>query len=131
LYNFFEGLGFTGGKKGQVDKFPNLLNILNPFKFYPLLFKSFFGKRDESAAVTGESSAAVVDENQDNKNGTNADAVAAETMYESGEGDAMIIPVPIQGSNRRAMISKRRRGTGAKVKTVVLDDTELALYGGK
>ena len=51
--------------------------------------------------VTGESSAAVVDENQDNKNGTNADAVAAETMYESGEGDAMIIPVPIQGSNRK------------------------------
>ena len=47
LYDFFEGLGFAGGKDGQIDKFPNLLNILNPFKFYPLLFKSFFGKRDE------------------------------------------------------------------------------------
>ena len=77
------------------------------------------------------SSTAVVDENQDNKNGANATAVAAETTYESGEGDAMIIPIPIQGSNRRAMMSKRRRGSGAKVKTVVLDDTELALYGGK
>ena len=131
LYNFFESLGFTGGKDGQVDKFPNLLNIINPLKFYPLLFKSFFGKRDESATVTNSGSAAVVDENQDNKNSTNAEAVAAETTYESGEGDAMIIPVPIQGSNRRAMMSKRRRGSGAKVKTVVLDDTELALYGGK
>ena len=131
LYDFFAGLGYAGGKDGQIDKFPNLLNILNPLKYFPLLFKSFFGKRDESAVVTSSSSAAVVDENQNNKNGTNADAVAAETMYESGEGDAMIIPVPIQGSNRRAMMSKRRRGTGAKVKTVILDDTELALYGGK
>ena len=51
LYDFFEGLGFAGGKDGQIDKFPNLLNILNPFKFYPLLFKSFFGKRDESEKV--------------------------------------------------------------------------------
>ena len=62
LYNLFEGLGFTGGKDGQVDKFPNLLNIINPLKFYPLLFKSFFGKRDETATVTGGSSTAVVDE---------------------------------------------------------------------
>ena len=131
LYGFLEGLGFAGGKDGQIDKFINPLNLLNPFKFYPLLFKSFFGKRDESEAVTGGSSTAVVDENQDNKNGANATAVAAETTYESGEGDAMIIPIPIQGSNRRAMMSKRRRGSGAKVKTVVLDDTELALYGGK
>ena len=131
LYDFFAGLGYAGGKDGQIDKFPNLLNILNPLKYFPLLFKSFFGKRDESATVTGSGSAAVVDENQDNKNNTNANAVAAETMYESGEGDAMIIPVPIQGSNKRAMMSKRRRGSGAKVKTVVLDDTELAMYGGK
>ncbi len=133
LYDFFAGLGFAGGKDGQIDKFPNLLNILNPFKFYPLLFKSFFGKRDESevSAGGGGGETAVVADEQDNKNGANADAVAAETTYESGEGDAMIIPVPIQGSNRRAMMSKRRRGSGAKVKTVVLDDTELALYGGK
>ena len=133
LYNLFEGLGFTGGKDGQVDKFPNLLNILNPLKFYPLLFKSFFGKRDESATVTGSgsASAAVVDENQDNKNGTNANAVAAETMYESGEGDAVIIPVPIQQTKTVSTGRRNRRGSVAKVKTVVLDDTELAMYGGK
>jgi len=57
--------------------------------------------------------------------------VAAETTYESGEGNAVIIPVPTQGSNRRAMMSKRRRGSGAKTKVVVVDDTELTLYGGK
>ena len=32
LYNLFERFGFAGGKDGQIDKFPNLLNILNPFK---------------------------------------------------------------------------------------------------
>mgnify|MGYP003112282682 CR=1 FL=1 len=131
LYNFFEGLGFTGGKKGQVDKFPNLLNILNPLKFYPLLFKSFFGKRDEGedvAATGGET--AVVSENQDNKNGVNADAVAAETTYESGEGDAVIIPIPVQQPTQQVAI-KNKRGRTIGYKTIVLDDTELVLYGGK
>ena len=52
LYDFFKNLGFAEGKDGQIDKFPNLLNILNPFKFYPLIFKSFFGKGDESESVT-------------------------------------------------------------------------------
>jgi len=134
LYGFLEGLGFAGGKDGQIDKFINPLNLLNPFKFYPLLFKSFFGKRDEGeaeAVTNGGSTSAVVDEEQTTVNGGNADAVAAETTYESGEGDAAIIPVPIQGSNRRAMMSKRRRGSGAKTKVVVVDDTELILYGGK
>ena len=131
LYNFFEGLGFTGGKKGQVDKFPNLLNILNPLKFYPLLFKSFFGKRDEGedvSATGGET--AVVSENQDNKNGVNADAVAAETTYESGEGDAVIIPIPVQQPTQQVAI-KNKRGRTIGYKTIVLDDIELVLYGGK
>ena len=131
LYDFFAGLGFAGGKDGQIDKFPNLLNILNPFKFYPLLFKSFFGKRDESEVSAGGGSTAVVDEEQTTVNGGNADAVAAETTYESGEGDAMIIPVPIQQTKTVSTGGRNRRGSGAKVKTVVLDDTELALYGGK
>ena len=132
LYNFFEGLGFTGGKDGQVDKFPNLLNILNPFKFYPLLFKSFFGKRDGDEAVTnGGSTTAVVDEEQTTVNGGNADAVATETTYESGEGDAVIIPVPIEKTKTVSTGRRNRRGSGARTRVVVVDDTELILYGGK
>ena len=133
LYGFYEGLGFTGGKDGQVDKFPNLLNILNPLKFFPLLFKSFFGKRDESETATnGGGTTAVVDEEQTTVNGGNADAVAAETTYESGEGNAVIIPLPPSGSGSPMMTGgKRGRGSGVKVKTVVVDDTELALYGGR
>ena len=131
LYDFFAGLGFAGGKDGQIDKFPNLLNILNPLKFYPLLFKSFFGKRDESEVSAGGGEAAVVADNQDNKNGANADAVAAETTYESGEGDAVIIPVPVQQTKTVSTGNQRRRGSGMRTRAVVLDDTELAMYGGK
>ena len=131
LYDFFAGLGFAGGKDGQIDKFPNLLNILNPLKFYPLLFKSFFGKRDESEVSAGGGETAVVADEQDNKNGANADAVAAETTYESGEGEAVIIPVPVQQTKTVSTGNQRRRGSGMRTRTVVLDDTELAMYGGK
>ena len=129
LYDFFAGLGYAGGKDGQIDKFPNLLNILNPLKYFPLLFKSFFGKRDESEVSAGGGETAVVADNQDNKNGENAEAVAAETTYESGEGDAVIIPVPIQQTQQVAIKNKRGRTVGYR--TVVIDDTELAMYGGK
>ena len=130
MYGFLEGLGFAGGKDGQIDKFINPLNLLNPFKFYPLLFKSFFGKRDEGEAVTnGGSTTAVVDEEQTTVNGGNADAVAAETTYESGEGNAVIIPVPIPETKQVPIKNKRGRTVGYK--TVVIDDSELALYGGK
>ena len=72
---------------------------------------------------------AKIDENQDNKNGANAEAVAAETTYESGEGNAVIIPVPVQQTQQVAIKNKRGRTVGDR--TVVIDDTELAMYGGK
>jgi len=132
LYGFLEGLGFAGGKDGQIDKFFNPLNLLNPFKFYPLLFKSFFGKRDESEAVTGGSSTAVVDENQDNKNGANADAVAAETTYEGGEGNTTFIPIPVmKAQNQSYFDSTKNKGNGAKTEVKYIDDVELIMYGGK
>ena len=133
LYGFLEGLGFAGGKDGQIDKFINPLNLLNPLKYFPLLFKSFFGKRDESETVaTGGSTTAVVADNQDNKNGANANAVAAETTYESGEGNAAIIPIPTGGGSGGGVGNRtNRRGSGMRTKVLVVDDTELALYGGK
>ena len=221
LYNFFKGLGFAGGKDGQIDKFPNLLNILNPLKFYPLLFKSFFGKRDETSDVNASGGGTATDDTKrtsvrregkvvggnmsqeesdlvkkkidieeqidfeaeqgnwdkvieldkeideidikldalrrgesnsktsglkpgikstiegrisrsdQNQAGKNADAVASETSYESGEGNAVIIPISTGGGGSPIMTTgKRKRGSGV-VKTVVIDDTELALYGGK
>ena len=56
LYDWLDSIGYAGGKDGQIDKFPNLLQLLNPFKFGPLLFKSFFPER---AAAAAEQKAAV------------------------------------------------------------------------
>ena len=219
LYNLFERFGFAGGKDGQIDKFPNLLNILNPFKYVKLLIKSFFGKRDETSDVsasgggTATESTSVREEgkvvsgnmsqeesdlikrqidleeqldfeaeqgnwdkvteldkeideidmkldalrrgesnskasglkpvtkntiegriyrNDQNQAGKDADAVASETTYESGEGNAVIIPISTGGGGSPMITGgKRGRGSGAKVRTVIVDDTELALYGGK
>ena len=72
---------------------------------------------------------AEVDKNQNNKNGKNASEVAKETTYESGEGNAVIIPVPIPETKQVPIKNKRGRTVGYK--TVVIDDSELALYGGK
>ena len=62
LYDWLAGLGFAGGKDGQIDKFPNILNVVNPFTYVPLLVKSFFppGEEGEASAsatveVAGES----------------------------------------------------------------------------
>ena len=129
LYGLFDSLGFTGGKKGQVDKFPNLLNIINPLKFYPLLFKSFFGKRDETETITGGSSTAVVSDEQDNKNSANAEAVAAETTYESGEGNEVIVPVPVV-QVKEVRTNKRGSGVRGRKKDSV-DQSALSMYAGK
>ena len=56
LYNWLESIGYAGGKDGQIDKFPNLLQLMNPFKYVPLLFKSFF---PEKAQAMAEKKAAV------------------------------------------------------------------------
>jgi hypothetical protein len=67
-----------------------------------------------------------------NQAGKDADAVASETTYESGEGNAVIIPISTGGGGSPMMTRrKNKRGSGMKVRTVVVDDTELALYGGK
>ena len=73
-----------------------------------------------------------ISRSEQNKAGKDAEAVASETTYESGEGNAVIIPLPPSGSGSPMMTGgKRGRGSGVKVKTVVVDDTELALYGGR
>ena len=49
LYDWLAGLGFAGGKDGQIDKFPNILNVVNPFKYIHLLVKSFFPHSEEGS----------------------------------------------------------------------------------
>ena len=113
---------------GGIEKIPNILQLYNPMVVAPLLIKSFFGK-EESGGKDLKQEDAKIDDKQNNKNRTNADAVAEETTYESGEGDAVIIPIPIQQTQQVAIKNKRGRTIGYK--TVVIDDSELAMYGGK
>ena len=123
-------LGVQVKLPGIGDTIPNLLQLYNPLAMAPLLIKSFFGGEKEGDNIKKDSTTtAVVDEKQTTVNGGNAEAVAKETTYESGEGDAMIIPVPIQQTKQVPIKNKRGRTVGYK--TVVVDDSELAMYGGK
>jgi len=114
---------------GGIEKIPNILQLYNPMVVAPLLIKSFFGKKEESSGKELKQEDAKIDDKQNNKNRTNADAVAEETTYESGEGNAVIVPIPIQQTQQVAIKNKRGRTIGYK--TVVIDDSELAMYGGK
>jgi len=42
MYDFLKDVGYAKGKDGQIDKFPNILQLYNPFSMVPLLIKSFF-----------------------------------------------------------------------------------------
>ena len=122
---------FMANAKGLVTSFPNLsLFIPGPgsielikhmgASFMPGIFGDKSESKKEEVKLSGE---------QDNKNGENASAVSSETTYESGEGTAVIIPVPIPETKQVPIKNKRGRTVGYK--TVVVDDSELAMYGGK
>jgi len=135
IFDFFkDGFGrfiekFKENNKGFAGV-TNWLALLDLTKTIPLLAESFlpniFGGDESKKEVKPE---AEVGKDQNNKNGKNASEVAKETTYESGEGNAVIIPVPIPETKQVAIKNKRGRTVGYK--TVVIDDSELALYGGK
>ena len=135
IFDFFkDGFGrfiekFKENNKGFAGV-TNWLALLDLTKTIPLLAESFlpniFGGDESKKEVKPE---AEVGKDQNNKNGKNASEVAKETTYESGEGNAVIIPVPIPETKQVPIKNSRGRTVGYK--TVVIDDSELALYGGK
>ena len=108
----------------------NWFALLDLTKTIPLLAKSFmpgiFGGDESKKEIKPE---AKVGKDQDPKNMKDAEAVAAETTYESGEGDALLIPVVTTVTKEVPIKNSRGRTIGFK--TVTVDDTELAMYGGK
>ena len=73
-----------------------------------------------------------ISSSEQNKAGKYAEAVASETTYESGEGNATIIPVPTGGGSGGGVGNRtNRRVSGMKTRVLIVDYTELALYGGK
>ena len=135
IFDFFkDGFGrfiekFKENNKGFAGV-TNWLALLDLTKTIPLLAESFlpniFGGDESKKEVKPE---AEVGKDKNNKNGKNASEVAKETTYESGEGNAVIIPVPIPETKQVAI--KNKRGSTVGYQTVVIDDSELALYGGK
>ena len=80
MYDWLKGEGFAGGKDGQIDKFPNLLNILFPWKSTKLLIKSFFPPGEEGAKI-GKSEPS-----------SDAEDVSSSASYEvGGEEDTMVV----------------------------------------
>ena len=129
-------LGVQVSLPGIGSTIPNPLALYNPMVVAPLLIKSFFGKKDEGQTTSSSTTVAnTISANQETFGGKggstykNAEAVAKETTYESGEGNAVIIPVPIPETKQVAI--KNSRGRTVRYKTVVIDDSELAMYGGK
>ena len=128
-------LGVQVKLPGIGDTIPNLLQLYNPLAMVPLLVKSFFGGEKEGSNIKkdnggSETSDVKVSKEQNNVNGKNAEEVSSETTYESGEGNAVFIPLPQGGRGGGVGNPTNRRGIG-KITRVFIDDTELSLYGGK
>ena len=53
MFDFLKDVGYVEG--GDVRKFPNLLQLLNPLEMGPLLLKSFFppGEKEEKSSSAG------------------------------------------------------------------------------
>ena len=83
MYDWLSEQGFAGGKDGQIDKFPNFLNVLLPWKYVPLLAKSFFPPSEG-----GEDSAAEIGSQKTN---TDAEDVSESTSYEEGGEDTTVV----------------------------------------
>tara|TARA_Y100000590_G_scaffold427104_1_gene536897 strand:+ start:655 stop:2634 length:1980 start_codon:yes stop_codon:yes gene_type:complete len=84
MYDWLAKQGFAGGKDGQIDKFPNFLNILFPWKSAGILVKSFFPPGEEKEGG---------DQAQlgDSASNTDAEDVSEETSYEEGSGDTVVV----------------------------------------
>jgi hypothetical protein len=78
LYDWLKTEGFAGGKDGQIDKFPNFLNVLFPWKSAKILVKSFFPPGEGSEE--GETSASIGPQ----ESNSDAEAVSESASYEDG-----------------------------------------------
>ena len=128
-------LGVQVKLPGIGDTIPNLLQLYNPLAMVPLLVKSFFGGEKEGSSIKedgggSETSDVKVSKEQNNVNGDNAEAVAAETTYESGEGDVMFVPLKSEGGDQFMPNVKSRTYSTKSIKRTI-DEVTLSMYAGK
>tara|TARA_B100001250_G_scaffold207312_2_gene177988 strand:- start:3927 stop:5921 length:1995 start_codon:yes stop_codon:yes gene_type:complete len=99
MKKWLNGLGYV--EDGQVTKFPNILNLLNPLKFYPLLFKSFFPPSEEGGGVSipaggGKEKVAIT---STNKNQGVVDSISTRASYEDSSAGTIRISPPTTTSS--------------------------------
>ena len=111
LYDWLAKLGFAGGKDGQIDKFPNILNVVNPFKYVPLLVKSFFPPSEEGAesapaaaeggeegsdmkVLEGEEKETASFANNYDKNNNTIKSVSNQASYDEDSGEITVVVPP-------------------------------------
>ena len=99
------------GKDGQIDKFPNFLNILFPWKSLPLLAKSFFPPSEGGSAEMGSQAA-----------NTDAEDVSESASYEDGAEEDTTVVVDGGGDQAAAPTSS---GGGTQFIPVGVDKLTL------
>ena len=119
LTKWLDGLGYV--KDGMVTKFPNLLQLLNPFKMGPILAKSFFPPNAEGgesgADVAGGSPAEI-----GKKEEKNTEALETQADYEKKKGDTIVMNNPPGGGG-----SGGGGGGGSSAGTIIAVGSQDAL----
>ena len=120
LTKWLDGLGYV--KDGMVTKFPNLLQLLNPFKMGPILTKSFFppkaGGEGNSAEVSGDTTKAEIGKKEEK----NTEALETQADYEKKQGDTIVMNNPPGGGG-----SGGGGGGGSSAGTIIAVGSKDAL----
>ena len=114
IYDWLAKLGMAGGKKGQIDKFPNFLNLLFPWKSLPLLAKSFFPPSEGGSAEMGSQAA-----------NTDAEDVSESASYEDGAEDTTVV---VDGGADQAATTA---SSGGESKIIPLSVDKLTLVNSQ
>ena len=120
LTKWLDGLGYV--KDGMVTKFPNLLQLLNPFKMGPILAKSFFPPNAEGegngAEVSGDTTKAEIGKKEEK----NTEALETQADYEKKQGDTIVMNNPPPGGG-----SGGGGGGGSSAGTIIAVGSKDAL----
>jgi len=144
IFDFFkDGFGRFIEKFKEENKtklgVTNWLALLNLTKTVPLLAKSFFpkifgGDESQKEVKPEKEKTGRISRSNQNKAGKDAEEISRETTYESGEGNAVFIPVPTGGGSGGGVGNPtNRRGSGMRTRSIKrnIDEVALSMYAGK
>ena len=119
LYDWLAKEGFAGGKDGQIDKFPNFLNILFPWRSAGILVKSFFppGEKSDEGGGTSATLGDLRGSNSD------ADDVSQSASYEDGGEEESIVVIDGGGSQAPSPSPQSGKGGFISIPTGKSQDT--------